>query len=137
MKDKEEDLLPDDPIEREVALALQSAGIGFVTEKQGAILDFYLPEYKTHIECKAYHTDRVSKQLQDTHEVILIQSSQAAKCFSDLIQSTQLQEEVSQLKAQNQKLKEVLIEVKQSILEHGGSGMQALQIIETLLADTE
>lgn len=75
-----------DPLELKVAEILNQKGINFIHESQGYTngLDFYIPEAECYIECKAYHADRVVKQLEKGGNVILIQGYKALTFFSNL-----------------------------------------------------
>jgi len=79
----------DDPIERLIAEALDDAQINFIRDgepgNQDARLDFYLPDFGTFIECKAYHTPRAASQLSRGENVILIQGRKAAELFASMI----------------------------------------------------
>ena len=56
-----------DPVEKLVAEALEKAGIQFITPDQNhplsVGLDFYIQQYDLHIECKRFHTYRISEQM--------------------------------------------------------------------------
>ena len=66
-----------DPIEAIVATALTSSGIRYQHELFGH-LDFYLPDYEIEIECKQFHSDRISEQMSRHKNVIAIQGKEAA-----------------------------------------------------------
>ncbi len=79
-----------DNLERMVGVCLSENGIKFIHESephQDQILDFYLPEYKIHIEVKRYYSERILKQLVDRENVILLQGIQAVYAFVRLIKS--------------------------------------------------
>lgn len=78
-----------DPVESAVACALDSAGVKYVHESQDKSigLDFYLPDHDCYIECKAYHTPRTAKQVEDK-QVILVQGYKAADTFYKLVSRT-------------------------------------------------
>jgi hypothetical protein len=80
-------LIIQDPLDQQVMDALDKIGVEYVHETQGAALDFYLPTFDIHIECKAFHTDRINKQLRDNPNVIVIQSLKAAHAFYSLLTS--------------------------------------------------
>jgi len=80
------------PVEKLVRDALIRAGVEFKyetdfspEERQAGVLDFYLPESDTWIECKQFHADRVVNQLRDRENVILIQGMDAARAFFRLL----------------------------------------------------
>jgi hypothetical protein len=77
----------DDPIERIVSDALCSAGYAFESpaflDEGRTSLDFKVGD--VFIECKAYHSDRISKQMARAENVIAIQGRAAAEWFSEAI----------------------------------------------------
>ncbi len=73
-----------DPIESIIESALINAGVKYYRYYDS--LDFEL-ENGTQIECKAAHTNRVTKQLAAHKNVILIQGKQAAETFAELLKS--------------------------------------------------
>lgn len=74
-----------DPLEKEIAGALNNAGISFQHESDGKIaLDFLLCN-GIFIECKAFHSDRSAEQLKKGENVILVQGKKANKFLAYLI----------------------------------------------------
>lgn len=80
------DRLFSDPVENTVAIALKGAGIRYVHESQNKdqVLDFYLPDLRCYIECKAFSTDRTAQQVKDK-QVIVVQGYKAASAFAAII----------------------------------------------------
>lgn len=76
-------MLPTDPIERIVAEGLIAAGFEYVSDDNGSGLDFKVGDI--HIECKAYHTDRIAEQMSRAPNVIAIQGVEAARWFAAAI----------------------------------------------------
>lgn len=70
-----------DPLEAQVALALDCAGIKYEKEKAPSHLDFYLPKYGIYIEVKSFHTARTNEQLKREHNVIVLQGATAVAVF--------------------------------------------------------
>lgn len=80
-----------DNLERMVGICLSDRGIKFIHESEphlDSILDFYLPEYKIHIEVKRYHSERAIRQLAAHENVILLQGLQAVYAFVNLLNPT-------------------------------------------------
>lgn len=69
-----------DPIEKIIDSALAQAGIR--RSESPSRLDFYLPDYDVHIECKQFHTSRISEQTSRVENVIVIQGIKAAETFA-------------------------------------------------------
>lgn len=75
-----------DPVEKEVAKALEAAGIDYLHERDnGRRIDFYLPEFDLLIECKHSYTERTDACLQKNRNIILIQGIDAARTFYKLL----------------------------------------------------
>lgn len=80
-----------DPVEKVVSLGLIKAGIKFQHESEQnsnaylQSLDFFLPEYGIYLECKRFHTDRISDQMSRSDNVIAIQGMGAAEFFANAI----------------------------------------------------
>ena len=72
----------EDPIEKIVREALEVRGINYL---RGAPLDFYLPDYGLFIECKQFFTERVTRQLKDREDIVLVQGRVAAHAFARLL----------------------------------------------------
>lgn len=78
-----------DPVEATIAVALREAWIEYVTEEdeRSKNLDFYLPAYNIHIECKRMFTPRITEQMQRVDEVIVIQGLHAARMFAMFVRA--------------------------------------------------
>ena len=78
---------PKDPVERIVYDALKRANIEFVGETAVSAngLDFYLPDFSLHIECKQFYTPRTDAQMQRVRNGIVIQGTHAAWAFGMMI----------------------------------------------------
>lgn len=76
-----------DPIERIVMEALEQRGVAFVGENdsRARYLDFYLPEYDTHIEVKQFHTPRTASQMERSDNIIVIVGRKAAESFREML----------------------------------------------------
>jgi len=81
-----------DPVEHIIAAALDEAGIAYVHSGEDGSglpltrgLDFYLPGFECWIECKAYHSDRISGQMAKAADIIVIQGLGAARAFSAML----------------------------------------------------
>jgi len=72
-----------DPVEIVIANALSSRGIDFIHDSQGGTrnLDFYLPDSGVYIECKRFHSDRITEQMVRVDNIIAIQGMAAAEFF--------------------------------------------------------
>jgi len=75
------------PIESKISEALDKAKIIYVEEvdERSKGMDFYLVDLDVHIECKQFHTDRISEQMSRSSNVIAVQGIKAAELFSDLL----------------------------------------------------
>jgi len=78
----------DCPLERRIAAALDKAGIEYVRESapQAANLDFYLTQQSVHIEVKAFHSERISRQMARVPYCIAVQGKEAADWLASLIE---------------------------------------------------
>ena len=74
---------PTDPIEQVVFDALSKAGIKFTQNDAG--LDFHLPDFGVHIECKQFHTPRISEQGSRASDVIVVQGRKSAALLAILL----------------------------------------------------
>lgn len=75
-----------DPVEATVQHALDKVGVYYRSEHECAhALDFCLPDYGVHIECKRFHSERSANQLSRADNVILIQGMEAARFFARAI----------------------------------------------------
>jgi hypothetical protein len=81
----------DDPIELMIANALSEAGWAFTheSENKDQRLDFYLPGVDVYIECKQFHTYRISDQIKPFPNVIVIQGRKAAEIFCQMVSVSQ------------------------------------------------
>lgn len=81
-----------DPVEKIIAEALDEVGIESCGERspRGVRLDFYLPEYDLHIECKHLHSDRISEQMSRTENVIAVQGMRSAEWLAALIRNAEV-----------------------------------------------
>lgn len=75
--------IPADPMEKIIAVALDTAGISHT--KSAVDLDFYLPEFDVHIECKRFHSPRISQQMERADNVIVLQGEKAVKTFAAML----------------------------------------------------
>ena len=77
------------PLEKAVGDALDAAGIVFLHESWGdpvtAELDFYVPDWNSHIEIKRFHTDRIAGQMSRSENVIVLQGENAVSAFCRLL----------------------------------------------------
>ena len=83
---------PSDPIEKIIAVALDSAGIRYVLDGDAPKslthnLDFYIPDFGIHIEVSAYYTARKIEQLSRADSVIYVQGRAAANAFAQLLKN--------------------------------------------------
>lgn len=74
-----------DPIELIVSTALTRAGVVWEDQHGHKELDFFLPEHGIQIECKQFYSDRISRQLSENKDVIVVQGKKAAMAFSKLL----------------------------------------------------
>jgi hypothetical protein len=73
-----------DPVEQIIRDALTERDIGF--DRHDSVgLDFYIPDWDLHIECKQFHSPRSIEQCAKASNVILIQGKRAAKIFAYLL----------------------------------------------------
>lgn len=80
-----------DPVEQAIADALDHVGIRYVRDAfgSGAVgLDFYLPDFNQHIECKRFHTERMDNQMTRAPNVILVQGLASAQWLANAIRAT-------------------------------------------------
>ena len=78
-----------DPVERSIAELLNSLKINYIhdSEKGSGNLDFYLPDHDLHIECKAFYSERIIKQIKDKRNVIVVQGYKSADFLRDLLKN--------------------------------------------------
>jgi len=77
-----------DPLEEQVAQALDLAGIRFVTGEGGGNptgLDFYLPAADLHIEVKQMHSERIAGQMARAPNVIAVQGAAAVAWLAEML----------------------------------------------------
>lgn len=74
-----------DPIEKIVASALIKHEISYECDPKRHDLDFRLLEWDLLIEVKRFYTPRITRQLKDRENVLLIQGLDAAIAFSRLL----------------------------------------------------
>lgn len=67
----------EDPIEKIIKEALDHAGISY-SQDSAVGLDFYIPAHQIYIECKQFHTPRISEQISRVSDVIVVQGKRAA-----------------------------------------------------------
>lgn len=72
-----------DPMERQIADALDAAGVEFEHEKLG--LDFYLPAFDVYIEVKRMHSPRISDQMSRAPNVIAAQGDRGVAFLANLL----------------------------------------------------
>ncbi len=75
-----------DPVETIVRDALEARGVKYTVGHETHALDFDLPDLGCQIECKQFHTPRISDQLSRHADVIVIQGMGAARAFAKLLQ---------------------------------------------------
>lgn len=74
-----------DPVEKIIADALDGAGIAYKCGYERYALDFELVGIGVYIECKQFHSDRISDQMARHENVIAIQGIHAARTFAKMI----------------------------------------------------
>lgn len=76
-----------DELERQVAEALDEAGITYLHESEGGTngLDFYLPKKGVYIEVKKFYSERVLNQMKQADNVIVLQGKEAVNFFTQFI----------------------------------------------------
>lgn len=77
-----------DPVEKIIADALDYAGLTYDSPCPDTRLDFHIHELDINIECKQFHSDRISEQMSRTTNVIAIQGIRAAEVFAHFIKET-------------------------------------------------
>lgn len=77
-----------DPLELYVSLALDRLGIAYCCPDQMRPnmhtmppLDFYLPELQIYIECKAWGSARIHRQVEEVNNCIVLIGMEATKLF--------------------------------------------------------
>ena len=71
-----------DPLEEQLAHALEQAGIDFACEddpRNTKRLDFYLPQHDLYIEVKRMHTERLTDQMSRAENIIAVQGPAAVE----------------------------------------------------------
>ncbi len=76
-------------MERDIHLSLTRAGIIAIHESQGGTsgLDFFLPDYDVYIEVKAFHANRIARQMAAKPNVIAVQGLSAVNFLIFLLNS--------------------------------------------------
>lgn len=81
-----------DPVEGEIADMLDELGVKYTREKEPDHphngLDFYLPDFDLHIECKWRFTERISKQMSRFDNVLVVQSLKTAKALRTMLKAS-------------------------------------------------
>jgi hypothetical protein len=74
---------PMDPVERVLHDGFLRENIAFVDERdpRACRLDFYLPDFGIHVECKQFHSPRTNEQMKRVKDIIVIQGVAAAEAF--------------------------------------------------------
>jgi len=77
---------PTDPVELIVHRALVAAEVPFTSDPNATFgLDFKLmTEPAIYIECKQFHSPRITEQMSRAHDVIVVQGIEAAHFFARL-----------------------------------------------------
>lgn len=76
--------MTNDPIEAIIASALDDAGLLY-NRHNDKNLDFFVPQLMIYIECKQFHTERISEQTKRVPNIIVIQGRHAAETFAQLV----------------------------------------------------
>lgn len=80
-----------DPMERLIEAALIDAGIRYEAEgdhdREGPLLDFYLPDHDIAIEVKRMHSPRIATQMARAPNVIVAQGRVAVEALAEMIRS--------------------------------------------------
>ncbi len=87
------------PLEQRIAKALAVAGLEYRTDYEGGVpeaLDFFLPASGVHLEIKGGHSDRISKQMARSKNVIVAQGVTAVKLLAAMIESLPNTQEASE-----------------------------------------
>jgi hypothetical protein len=78
-------------LEKQMADLLESNGIAFTRPEQDqhdpTTLDFYLPDFKTYIEVKMYHSSRIDRQFEAVPKdatAILLQGLDCVRQFEKI-----------------------------------------------------
>lgn len=71
-----------DPIEKIIAAALNETERPYYYEING--IDFYLPNEDVYIECKQFHSNRISVQMERVPNIIVVQGRIAAEYLAYL-----------------------------------------------------
>jgi hypothetical protein len=75
-----------DPVERIIADALDAAGLAYTRGPETpAGLDFHLPLFDLHIECKQFHSPRIAGQMARAGNVVAVQGIGAAHVLASWI----------------------------------------------------
>jgi hypothetical protein len=77
-----------DPMERLIEVALQKAGIRYVSDEGEGVpehLDFYLPDHGIFIEVKRMHSPRIADQMSRAANVIAVQGLEGVRFMAALL----------------------------------------------------
>lgn len=77
-----------DPLEILVAKTLDKLGIEYTCPdqlKESITLDFYIPRWNLYIECKAWGSYRLHKQVEDVNNCIVLIGLDATKLFCNML----------------------------------------------------
>lgn len=74
-----------DPVEKIIADALDDCGIDYESPCLLTCLDFRLMKTGVRIECKRFHSIRISDQMSRTENIIAVQGIEAAKLMARFI----------------------------------------------------
>ncbi|MBO9428692.1 hypothetical protein [Sulfitobacter sp. R18_1] len=105
----------DDPMEKMLRDGLIAGDFAFTEDgKPGSevnkALDFHLSEEGVHIEVKQFHSDRISKQMARSDNIIAAQGAVAVKFLADLLANARIAEERDTALREVARLKELLRE---------------------------
>ena len=76
---------PTDPVEAIIYDALVDSDVPFEMGKNG--IDFYMSDSDIYIECKRFHSDRISDQMARVDNIIAVQGICTARALAGLIRS--------------------------------------------------
>lgn len=74
-----------DPMERQIADALDAAGIEFEHERRPENLDFYVPAFDIFIEVKRMHSPRIADQMSRAPHIIAAQGDKGVAFLAALL----------------------------------------------------
>jgi len=77
------------PVEKPIAEILESHCLEYEHDNvKSSNLDFYIPSFDIYIECKAFYSDRIIRQIKDKGNVIVVQGEESAKFLKTLLQKS-------------------------------------------------